>query len=270
MNNLHGNDHYHLDRAHDMLEGLDSEDLHEAQEVEDTSTEELPDLDQTSTTLCREEDQIQYLQKRLERRNAIIDDVRKAYYRDVILVQHELLKQQQDGELYIAARQLTSVPSIDLKNSLALFSPHECHLKLDPDPCTSCGGSIEIIHHESHVLAQCREDMESSQKAEAAQKTIIHRLREEIDVKDEIEQALRHSLKALTKENSYMVAQLKKETVKTRDAKATITKLQVKVRDVSKQLEEAKVYKTKVRSGAHVCGEYLSIVRTLTRLHIDS
>jgi hypothetical protein len=38
------------------------------------------------------------------------------------------------------------IPSVDLRDFLKLFAPSECYVRVKP--CDSCGGTIDIVHHE--------------------------------------------------------------------------------------------------------------------------
>lgn len=129
--------------------------------------------------------QVRELQERLEKRNTLLDIVRKAYHRDVLAVKECILQQEQqklqhhkhticESNVDIEINEtsttkandnpilshhksassslislLSSVPSIDLRRheGLHLFSPQECELRLHP--CFECGGHFEVIHRES-------------------------------------------------------------------------------------------------------------------------
>lgn len=128
---------------------------------------------------------IRELQKRLEKRNKLLDIVRKAYHRDVLTIKECILQEQQQeiqhneraicesnnhiqiNEVSITTANddptssrhkitsssllslLSSIPSIDLRRDegFHLFSPQECELRLHP--CFECGGTFEVIHRES-------------------------------------------------------------------------------------------------------------------------
>ena len=92
--------------------------------------------------------ELNQLRGRLDRRNALLDIIRKAYHRDVLVVKEHL---QRQGSVTtndnLLVDDLSSVPSIDLRETFRLFAPHECELRVRP--CFSCGGQLEIIHRES-------------------------------------------------------------------------------------------------------------------------
>lgn len=118
-----------------------------------------------SSSLFREEE-MQMLRRKLFRRNMLLELVRRAYYHDIILVK-EALRQQisthrasnvnkdqfaafpsSDARLSDDVY-LSSIPSIDLRDFLPLFAPSGTCLRLKP--CSTCGGTLELIHGE--VLA---------------------------------------------------------------------------------------------------------------------
>lgn len=87
---------------------------------------------------------INHLRGRLERRNAILDAVRKAYHRDVITIKEHLYRVKSNtGRDSLPS----TIPSIDLRPALKLYAPEECELRLKP--CYSCGGQLEIVHRDS-------------------------------------------------------------------------------------------------------------------------
>ena len=106
------------------------------------------------------------LRDRLERRNLLLDVVRKAYHRDVFVIRDCLLRMR-NGEplesVLLSTSDLSSVSSIDLRDDpgFFLFSPHECELKLKP--CHYCGGRFEVVHHESSRIMSLKAELECSQ-----------------------------------------------------------------------------------------------------------
>lgn len=87
--------------------------------------------------------EINELRGRLDRRNALLDVIRKAYHRDVLVIKECLLDAQRQNNL----SPLATLPSIDLRETFRLFAPQECELRVRP--CWSCGGQLEVIHRES-------------------------------------------------------------------------------------------------------------------------
>ena len=164
----------------DHIHDLDEKTIHLYGEDDDVNATANNCIDDELTT-------VHELRKRLERRNLLLDVVRRAYHRDVLVVKHNLLRIQQQRQqsseaLHSSEKKLTSnyntmdqsrallstliislssVPSIDLRHSgLHLFSPQECELRLHP--CQTCGGHYEVIHRESSrytSLLQCRDNL---------------------------------------------------------------------------------------------------------------
>ena len=112
-------------------------------------------MDSTSTTDLSQ--QVGELQERLERRNRLLDEIRKSYHRDVLVIKEYLLKLKRKNKitelessiLHDGQRvNLASIPSIDLrKQGLPLYAPEECEMRMIP--CFHCGGHLELIHRES-------------------------------------------------------------------------------------------------------------------------
>lgn len=120
--------------------------------------------------------EIKLLRDRLHRRNIILDSIRHAYHRDVVLIQNQMQKKnvcvidenefdqksKHDSTLLSspcsAAKgdYIHTIPSIDLRYNLPLFAPHECELFIRP--CHFCGGQLELIHNESWVILELKEN----------------------------------------------------------------------------------------------------------------
>lgn len=126
---------------------------------------------------------IEDLRARLDRRNLLLDTIRKAYHRDVIAVKEhlidlssrDLLPNNRDAHSF-----LSSVPSLDVRPALLLFAPQECELELRP--CHTCGGQLEIIHRESSRIAQYKRAIELLQEKETELRCQVIDAR--VDVKD--------------------------------------------------------------------------------------
>jgi len=121
------------------------------------------------------ETEVKLLRDRLHRRNIILDSVRHAYHRDVVLIQTQMQKTDipKGDEHGLNERPFTdstlssspssvakcdyinTLPSIDLRSNLPLFAPHECELLIRP--CHFCGGQLELIHNESWVIFELKE-----------------------------------------------------------------------------------------------------------------
>eukprot|EP00586_Coscinodiscus_wailesii_P000712 CAMPEP_0172485016 /NCGR_PEP_ID=MMETSP1066-20121228/12738_1 /TAXON_ID=671091 /ORGANISM="Coscinodiscus wailesii, Strain CCMP2513" /LENGTH=742 /DNA_ID=CAMNT_0013249905 /DNA_START=320 /DNA_END=2544 /DNA_ORIENTATION=+ len=132
--------------------------------------------------------QIKCLRDRLDRRNVILDAIRGAYHRDVLLVKQKILKARKDAaEDYDdddddeawdpkITEILGRLPSLDIRPALMLFAPTECELKVKP--CSKCGGTLEIIHRESTRIRKLQESYERLQAVE--QETRLRASRSEI------------------------------------------------------------------------------------------
>ena len=126
---------------------------------------------------------IEDLRTRLDRRNALLDTIRKAYHRDVIAVKEHLIDLSSRGFLpnnHDAHSFLSTVPSLDVRPALLLFAPQEC--ELDVHPCHTCGGQLEIIHRESTRIAQYKRAIELLQDKERELRCQVIDAR--VDVKD--------------------------------------------------------------------------------------
>ena len=102
--------------------------------------------------------EIAHLRGRLERRNFVLDAVRRAYHLDVHLVKERIRKVHGHDDL------LASVPSLDLRPALKLFSPEECEMRLRP--CAACGGHLEIVHRESARITRLKQTCQTLQDNE--------------------------------------------------------------------------------------------------------
>jgi len=115
------------------------------------------------------------LRLRLDRRNKLLDLIRKAYHRDVLVIREFLLHLDNGVKISKIKSEdldLRSIPSIDLRNQgFHLFSPQECELSLKP--CYKCGGGYELIHRESSRFMSL---MESSNKLKAREKELDEKL----------------------------------------------------------------------------------------------
>jgi len=91
---------------------------------------------------------IKQLKQRLIRRTSIIDEIRKYYLRDVVTVKHILKDVLTTGERRQVLKMYDeNLPSIDLKQALALHAPTKCEMQVSQ--CGECGGQLEIIMKDS-------------------------------------------------------------------------------------------------------------------------
>ena len=161
---------------------------------------------------------LQSLRKRLKRRNLLLDEVRSAYLKDVIVLRELLRKNEppHDGQ-----------SSLNLRPTLALYAPPECAFRIANSGADSYGGHLEVIHQESNramELSKCIEqllEVEQNSRLQVAKSELsaqrdrialmnqhvlnrnerehlcseIHKLKDRLDDIDESEnQALRRSM----------------------------------------------------------------------------
>ncbi|CAB1105899.1 unnamed protein product [Ectocarpus sp. CCAP 1310/34] len=110
--------------------------------------------------------ELEAVRLRLLRRSQIIDALRSAYVRDVVIVKNELMrKSAMTDEVewvprrweYVAqggpGTDITdAVPSLDMRPVLALFSPEDAFLRIES--CAGCGGHLEIVTKETKRVAR--------------------------------------------------------------------------------------------------------------------
>ncbi|OWZ14661.1 hypothetical protein PHMEG_00011828 [Phytophthora megakarya] len=193
------------------------------------------------------------LRGKLSRRNQVLEVIRRAYYRDVIIIKEEL--RQSGGKLghmesktlrgeiprlqHMPSRIVTtessgtidgglsSVPSVDLRDVLLLFAPSETVLQVHP--CESCGGHLELVHGESKELKAARQEMARAAKGEQQMRTVVHRMRSEAKQMEEVNDALQQRVKALMKENAYTLEQLQAARKMEREQKVIIAGVRSKL-----------------------------------------
>lgn len=91
---------------------------------------------------------IRQLKQRLIRRNAIIDEIRKYYLRDVVTIKHvikDVLSATERTQVFKMYDE--NLPSLNLKEALQLHAPVKCELQVSQ--CSECGGHLEIIMKDS-------------------------------------------------------------------------------------------------------------------------
>ncbi|KAE9100699.1 hypothetical protein PF006_g22847 [Phytophthora fragariae] len=196
--------------------------------------------------------QLEMLRGKLSRRNQVLEVIRRAYYRDVIIIKEEL--RQYGGKLghmgsaaslrgempklqRTPSRQigsssstdggLSSVPSVDLREALPLFAPNETMLQVHP--CETCGGHLELVHGESKELKAARQEMARASKGEQQMRTVVHRMRSEAKQMEEVNDALQQRVKALMKENAYTLEQLQAARKMEREQKVIIAGMRSKL-----------------------------------------
>ena len=109
--------------------------------------------------------EINQLRGSLDRRNQLLDVIRKAYHRDVLCVKECLLEHERTVNPFQGFPSLDSVPSIDLRETFRLFAPEGCELRLRP--CWTCGGQVEVIHRESARIVDFKRSIQILEEREA-------------------------------------------------------------------------------------------------------
>ncbi|RHY02407.1 hypothetical protein DYB25_007170, partial [Aphanomyces astaci] len=213
--------------------------------VADAPRNELEKLEQLLTDVEVEpeltKDQfIDILKERLNRRNVLIDVIRRAYYHDVVVIKEGLLAQEAGG----SDERVNALPSVDLRDTLPLFAPSETYLKVHP--CEKCGGVVELVHGETRELNDARQQCQRALKAEQHMKGTyslvknrweildfdigtVHRLRGELKGATEISDALHQRIRGLMKENAFTLEQLQVARKAERDQKSSLAELKSKL-----------------------------------------
>ena len=92
------------------------------------------------------------MRKRLKRRNILLDDVRKAYLKDVIVVRDLLSRHDRNYKM---------TTSLNLRPTLALYAPSECTFRVaHGGRSDDYGGHIEVVHRESKRVAELSKRIE--------------------------------------------------------------------------------------------------------------
>jgi len=92
------------------------------------------------------------MRKRLKRRNVLLDEVRKAYLKDVVVVR-DLLTRREEGDKMAS--------SLNLRPTLALYAPSECTFRVaHGGRFDDYGGHIEVIHRESRRVSELSKRIE--------------------------------------------------------------------------------------------------------------
>ena len=136
------------------------DDFHTAEDEEDKENEPAYDELTLNTAPKYLLWHVHHLRHRLERRNAVLDAVRKAYHADIVVVREHLYRcfGGKDSPLP------SSLPSLDLRPALELFAPKECELRIRP--CFACGGHLEIVHRDSERIERLKRACSQFQEVE--------------------------------------------------------------------------------------------------------
>jgi hypothetical protein len=123
------------------------------------------ELEKTKELLAQKSKEATSLRHRLVRRGYLLDTIRKSYLRDVVTVSEELRRKKNQGAEYEPNPALDSMPHLDLKECIMLFDPDETALNIIP--CSSCGGTVELIHLETKKIAELQKRIDRLEKSEA-------------------------------------------------------------------------------------------------------
>ncbi|CAK4073596.1 unnamed protein product [Aphanomyces euteiches] len=105
------------------------------------------------------------LRDQVDRRTQLLDDLRSAYMRDVVVMKDRLWKHGITSDADLAA-----LPTADLKPFLPLFSPAS-HF-LDVRPCSACGGGVHLVRRDDDVLAQALVDAQLAKQRLTASQSV--------------------------------------------------------------------------------------------------
>jgi hypothetical protein len=101
---------------------------------------------------------------KLRRRMELIHTLRRAYLTDVILLKKIVdasFTPEQVKEVYM--QWAAAVPSLDTREILWLHAPAET--SIDVVPCSSCGGCVDVMHHDSPEIERLNRLTKSQSKA---------------------------------------------------------------------------------------------------------
>lgn len=147
---------------------------------------------------------LEELRQRLDRRNQLLEVIRKAYHRDIIIIREYLLQLQNGTKIEDIKTEdldLRTIPSIDLRNEgFHLFSPHECELTLKP--CYHCGGRLEVTHRESERFMELMKLCEELKQREMDLNSKLEQTHQQI--KSQEETNLHDTCEALKEQNSLL------------------------------------------------------------------
>jgi hypothetical protein len=115
--------------------------------------EELTQAESSIEVANKKPVDVESYMNRLKKRSDLISEMRAAYLRDIVMLKHQLEQLLTNDERYkLLADWKKSIPSIDLRQHLMLYSPNEA--SIDIIPCDKCGGSVEIVHHDSSEIEE--------------------------------------------------------------------------------------------------------------------
>lgn len=138
-------------------------------------------------------DTISQLKMRLLRRTAMIDDIRKCYLRDVVVIKNVLHDVIIDSEREIVIKELSNrLPSLDLTKSLPIHAPMNTELRIAP--CEACGGRIEAVLVDSDEVVNLQKVVLQMRERESRFKSNLAELDAKLEaaVRDKAESSRQH------------------------------------------------------------------------------
>lgn len=138
-------------------------------------------------------DTITQLKMRLLRRTAMIDDIRKCYLRDVVVIKNVLHDVIIDSEREIVIKELANrLPSLDLTKSLPIHAPINTELRIAP--CESCGGRVEAVLVDSDEVVNLQKVVSQMRERESRFKSTLAELDAKLEaaIRDKAENSRQH------------------------------------------------------------------------------
>ena len=155
-----------VDKEHEPVKCSDSLKLNNEEHTSSSTTahcttinnEDCSNTGNTSSTITSSSME-EELRGRLHRRNILLDTLREAYHRDVVVIKECLHKAQLLDPTSL--KQLQTIPSTDIRPVLDLFAPAQCELRCIP--CRYCGGTLEIVHKECETFQRLSQALKQTQ-----------------------------------------------------------------------------------------------------------
>lgn len=120
---------------------------------------------------------------RLKRRNELIKEMRAAYLRDIVLMKQlisELLTNDEREDIY--KKWEKNLPSLDLHHFMLQHPPEN---SFEFIPCNTCGGTLEIVHHDSTEIKKLTLQLESMDQKKSDFRLIIATKTAQLDTLEE-------------------------------------------------------------------------------------
>ena len=129
----------------------ENDDLHKKRVIADSELVTLEHKHAEEMNIQRESNR--KYRDRLKRRADLIAELRKAYLRDIVSLKHVINEHlSKDERIEVVQTWKRMIPSIDIRQHLMLYGPKEA--SFDLIPCETCGGSVELVHHDSSEIEE--------------------------------------------------------------------------------------------------------------------